>query len=127
MKINVQGWLIGGVAALVIIAWPPEQDRSLALKAMNWLADPADTLPTLPGPLAPGLDDDADAVTAHDTQMAEYDRLFATSKTMRIRLRLKVAADPFNPSAERQVLTVLGVLTGIGIWHRGARQPRSPS
>jgi hypothetical protein len=122
---NIQGWMIGGVAALVIIAWPPGQDRSLALKAVNWLADPADTLPTLPGPLAPGLDDDADAVTAHDTEMAEYDRLFSSSPTMRIRLRLKVAADPFNSSTERQVLTALGVLAGIGIWQRGARRPRS--
>ena len=125
MKGNAQGWMIGGVAALVIIAWPPEQDRSVALKAVNWLADPANTLPTLPGPLAPGLDDDADAVTAHDTEMAEYDRLFASSKTMQIRLRLKVAADPLNSSTERQVLTALGVLTGIGIWQRGARRPRS--
>jgi hypothetical protein len=122
VKDNAQGWMIGGVAALVIIAWPPEQDRSLALKAVNWLADPANTLPTLPGPLAPGLDDDADAVTVHDTEMAEYDRLFASSQTMRIRLRLKVAADPFNPSTERQVLTALGVLTAIGVWQRGFRR-----
>jgi hypothetical protein len=42
--------------------------------------------------------------------------------TMRIRLRLKVAADPFNPSTERQVLTALGVLTGIGVWQRGFRR-----
>src|ERR1700719_4438346 len=109
---NIQGWMIGGVAALVIIAWPPGQDRSLALKAVNWLADPANQLPTLPGPLAPGLDDDADSVTAHDTQMAEYDRLFASSRAMQIRLQLKVAADPFDPSTERQILTALGVLTG---------------
>ena len=122
MKRNVSGWMIGGVAALIIVAWPPEQDRSLALKVVNLLPDPANTLPTLPGPLAPGLDDDADAVTAHDTQMAEYDRLFATSETMRIRLRLKVAADPFNPSTERQVLTALGVLTAIGVWQRGLRR-----
>jgi hypothetical protein len=119
---NVSGWMIGGVAAFVIIAWPPDQDRSLALKAVNWLADPTSTLPTLPGPLAPGLDDDADAVTAHDTEMAEYDRLFASSPTMRIRLRLKVAADPFNPSTERQILTALGVLTGIGVWQLGFRR-----
>jgi hypothetical protein len=122
VKLNVSGWMIGGVAAFVIIAWPPDQDRSLALKAVNWLADPSSALPMLPGPLAPGLDDDADAVTAHDTEMAEYDRLFASSQTMRIRLRLKVAADPFKPSTERQVLTAFGVLTGIGIWQRGFRR-----
>jgi hypothetical protein len=125
VKGNVQGWMIGGVAAFVIIAWPPDQDRSLALKAVNWLADPANTLPTLPGPLAPGLDDDADAVTAHDTEMAEYDRLFSSSQAMRIRLRLKVAADPFNASTERQVLTAFGVLAAIGIWQRGARRPHT--
>jgi hypothetical protein len=119
---RVQGWVICGVAVFVIVAWPPEQSRSLALKAVNWLADPVNQLPTLPGPLAPGLDDDADSVTAHDTQMAEYDRLFASSQTMRIRLRLKVAADPFSGSTERQVLTALGVLTGIGIWQRGFRR-----
>jgi hypothetical protein len=124
VKSGVQGWVIFGVVAFVIVAWPPEQARSVALKAVNWLADPTDTLPTLPGPLAPGLDDDADAVTAHDTQMAEYDRLFASSRAMRIRLTLKVAGDPFDPSTERQVLTAIGVLTGLGVWLRGARRSR---
>jgi hypothetical protein len=123
VKSGLQGWLIGGIAAFVIVAWPPGQDRSLALKVVNWLADPTNMLPTLPGPLAPGLDDDADAVTAHDTQMAEYDRLFASSRTLRIRLQLKVAEDPFNPSTERQVLTAFGVLAGLGIWQRGFRRP----
>jgi hypothetical protein len=126
VKSGVQGWVICGVVAFVIVAWPPEQARSLALKAVNWLADPTNTLPTLPGPLAPGLDDDADAVTVHDTQMAEYDRLFASSRTMQIRLTLKVAGDPFDPSTERQVLTAIGVLTGLGVWLLGAdRRPQS--
>jgi hypothetical protein len=122
VKSSVPGWVICGVAAFVIVAWPPEQARSLALKTVNWLADPTNTLPTLAGPLAPGLDDDADAVTAHDTEMAEYDRLFASSRTMRIRLTLKVAGDPFDPSTERQVLTAIGVLTALGVWLRGARR-----
>jgi hypothetical protein len=125
VKSRVQTWMIGGIAVFIVVAWPPGQDRSLAVKAVNWLADPANTLPTLPGPLAPGLDDDADAVTAHDTEMAEYDRLFASSAMMRIRLTLKVAADPFNPSTERQILTVLAILTGLGIWQHSARRPRS--
>jgi hypothetical protein len=122
MTHRVSGWVICGVAAFVIVAWPPEQARSLLLKAVNWMADPTSSLPTLPGPLAIGLDDDADAVTAHDTQMAEYDGLFASSRLMRIRLELKVAADPFDPSTERQLLTGLGVLTALGVW-LGARRP----
>jgi hypothetical protein len=126
VKSSVQGWVICGVAAFVIVAWPPELARSLALKMVNWLADPANTLPILPGPLAPGLDDDAGAVTAHDTQMAEYDRLFASSRAMRIRLTLKVAGDPFDPSTERQVLTSIGVLTALSAWLHGARRTREP-
>src|SRR5439155_15587228 len=91
-------WLIMVVAAFIIVAWPPEQDRSLAVKAVSWIVDPTNVLPTLPGPLAPGLGDDTDAVVAHDSQMSEYDRLYNSSKMMRTRLELKVAKDPFNPS-----------------------------
>jgi len=62
-------WLI---AALLILGWPPQQGRSLGMKAVNWLVDPSNSLPTMPSPLPFGLDDNGDAVTAHDAEAAEY-------------------------------------------------------
>ena len=112
------------MAAFAVLAWPPGDERSLAVKAVNGLADPAGSLPTLPGPLDLGLDDDADAVSVHDSQVAEYDRLYASSTMMRVRLRLKVATEPFNPATERQVLTAIGVLSALGLWQFGGRERR---
>ena len=121
---TAQWWIIWPVALLLVFAWPSEQDRSLGLKAVNWLVDPSDSLPILPGPLAMGLDDDADAVAWHDAQTQEYDRLHDSSRTMRLRLELKVARDPFDPSTERQVLVLIAVAAGLLVWQLNGRKKR---
>jgi hypothetical protein len=122
-------WIIWPVALLLVVLWPSDEDRSLAMKAVNYLVDPAGSLPILPGPLAMGVDDDADAVAAHDAVTMEYDRLSETSSWMRTRLELKVAGDPFNPSTERQLLVGFGVIAALLVWrleaHRQSRRPES--
>ena len=72
---RAQWSIIWAVAVLVLLAWPPEQGRSLVVKALNWAVDPAGTLPALPPPLPMRLDDNGDAVAAHDAVEAEYYRL----------------------------------------------------
>ena len=111
-----QWWTLLGVALLIVALWPPSEDRSLAVKFVNWIVDPRDRLPTLPGPLTFGQGDDPAAVDAHDLQTRMYDELYARGGWTRTRLELKVARDPFNPSTERQLLIALGVITGFMVW-----------
>ncbi len=118
---RAQWYVLWIAAALLIVAWPPAQGASLGIKVVRWLADPTDALPTLPGPLPMGLDDNGDAVAAHDLQEAEYYRLYASSGMIRTRLRLKIVVDPLDPSTERQLLTGFGILSGLGVWRLGAR------
>jgi hypothetical protein len=118
---TAQWRIIWPVALLLVAAWPSDQDRSLVMKAVNYLVDPTGSLPILPGPLAMGLGDDADAVDAHDAMTMEYERLYATSWWMRTRLELKVAPDPFNPSTERQLLMGFGVIAALLVWRLDAR------
>jgi hypothetical protein len=107
---NAQWWFLLLVALLIVAVWPPADDRSLAVKLVNWAVDPSNSLPTLPGPSEPGEDDDLYAVTIHDQQVRNYDEMYAKGGWSRMRLELKVAQDPFNPGTERQVLTALGVV-----------------
>src|SRR5215470_6613026 len=96
---NTAQWrVIWIVAVLLILGWPPDQGRSLGMKAANWLADPTNSLPTLPGPLPIALEDNGDAVAEHDAQETEYYRQYSNSRVTRLRLTLKAAADPLDPS-----------------------------
>jgi len=125
---NRQWWILLVVALLLVSLWPPAEDRSLALKFVNWIVDPADSLPTLPSPLTFGQSDDYAAVEAHDLQTRMYDELYAKGGWTRRRLELKVAGDPFNAATERQLLVGVGVLTAFLVWRFGggsARVPRS--
>jgi hypothetical protein len=79
---------------LLIAAWPATEGGSLGVKAVRWLTDPSNTLPSFPKPLPMGLGDDGDAVAAHDRQEAEYYRIYESSRMMRMRLRLQAAKDP---------------------------------
>jgi hypothetical protein len=119
---NAQWWVLVTVAVFIVVAWPSDNDRSLALKLTNWAVDPSDELPILPGPLALGQGDDLDAVEAHDLQVRMYDELDNKGGWTRRRLELKVASDPFSPSTERQVLTGIGVLTAFLVWRFGGRK-----
>jgi len=113
---NSQWWTLLIVALLIVAAWPPAGDRSLAMKFVNWAVDPNDRLPTLPGPLEPALGDDFQAVNAHDLQTRMYDELYDKGGWTRLRLELKVAVDPFNAATERQILTGIGVVAAFLSW-----------
>jgi hypothetical protein len=113
---NLQRWILVAVASLIVFAWPPDDDRSLAVKIVNWAVDPGDQLPVLPDPLALGHGDDPDAVAAHDMQVQRYDERYLKGGWSRRRLELKVARDPLNPGTERQVLAAIGVLTALLVW-----------
>jgi hypothetical protein len=108
------------VTVLLIFSWPPDEGRSLAVKSINWLADPGHSLPTMPNRLPIGLDDNGDAVAAHDAEEAEYYRQYASSPVTRLRMTLKVAGDPFDPTTERQVLAGIGMLSLLAIWRLNA-------
>jgi hypothetical protein len=113
---NAQWWLLIIVALLIVFVWPPSDDRSLAVKFVNWAVDPRGELPILPDQLALGLGDDPDAVRAHDMQTQQYDALYLKGGWTRRRLELKVARDPLNPATERQLLTMVAVVTAFIAW-----------
>lgn len=114
---NTAQWRIIWIVAIVLIlAWPSDRGRSLGAKAINWLADPTDSLPTLPPPLPMGLDDNGDAVAEHDAQENEYYRQYSSSRTTRLRMNLKAANDPFDASTERQILTGVAILSALLVW-----------
>ena len=119
---NAQWWTLVIVALFLVVAWPADADKSLALKLVNWAVDPKDELPILPGPFALGQGDDVTAVDSHDLQTRMYDELYHKGGWTRMRLELKVATDPFNAATERQVLTGIGVLTAFLVWRFGARK-----
>src|SRR5215468_8384905 len=104
------------VALFVVVAWPPHDDKSLALKFVNRAVDPTGALPVLPDALALGQGDDPAAVESHHRQTQQYDALYLKGGWTRTRLHLKVANDPFNPATERQILTLIGVATALAIW-----------
>jgi len=118
---NVQWWMLAVVTLVIVCAWPPQDDRSLAMKIVNWAVDPAGTLPVLPDPLALGHGDDPDAVAEHDVQVQRYDEMYLKGGWTRKRLELKVARDPFTPATERQVLALIAVVTVLLVWRTGAR------
>lgn len=113
---RAQWSIIWTAAALLVLAWPGDTGRSLLVKAVNWAVDPAGSLPTLPAPLPMALDDDGDAVPAHDAQEAEYYRVRDRSVITRWRMTLRDAGDPFDPSTERQLLVAVAVLSALGVW-----------
>jgi hypothetical protein len=119
---NRQWWFLTIVVLLIVFVWPPPEGRSLAVKFVNWIVDPRNELPVLPGPLPLGLGDDPDAVAAHDMITQQYDALYLKGGWTRRRLELKVARDPFDPSTERQALTMIGVLAGFVAWRMGGRR-----
>ena len=61
---------------------------------------------------------------AHDAQEAEYERVYASSKLARLRIRLRDMPEPFDPSTEQQVLAAIGVLGGLLVWRLGGRPAR---
>ena len=111
-----QWTVIWPVALLVVLAWPPDQGRSLAVKLVNWVADPAASLPVSPPPLPMGLDDDGDAVTEHDMLETAYLQGRERSALTRVRLDLRDGGDPLDPSTQRQLLVGLAVVAALAVW-----------
>jgi hypothetical protein len=116
---NAQWWVLLAVALIIVVAWPPDEDKSLALKLTNWAVDPRGELPVLPGQFGPGQGDEWREVEAHDLQVRMYDELYARGGWTRLRLQLKVAGDPINPATERQLLLGGGVLIAFLVWRFG--------
>ena len=117
-------WILLGVVLLVIAAWPPDKDRSLAAKFVNWAVDPRDQLPTLPPQLGYGMGDDPQAVEERDARVRRYDELFHHGGWTRRRLELKVAGDPFNPSTARQLLLIVAAVAAFFVWRLSASRDR---
>ena len=117
---NRAQWLVILLVALVLIfKWPPDHGRSLGMKAVNWLVDPNNTLPALPAQLPIGLDDNGDAVAAHDAEEQEYYRQFSKGGITRLRMKLKEAGDPLEVTTERQILVGIAILSGLLVWRMG--------
>lgn len=120
---NRSQWaIIWTAAVIVMLAWPHDHGRSLLVQGINWAVDPANTLPTLPPPLPMGLDDDGDAVAAHDLQATAYYERYASSPATRWRMDMKAASDPFEPATERQLLVGCSVLSMLAVWQLNTKR-----
>jgi hypothetical protein len=123
---NSKQWrLIWALAAAIVLFWPTQGSRCLAIKTVNWLADPGNTLPRQPGEFSLEDGEDPVAVMAHDSQELEYNRVVASSRLARLRIRLRDMPDPFETSTQRQLLLAIGVLGGLLIWRLGERPGKS--
>jgi len=114
-----QWWILVVVALFITSAWPPNDDKSLAMKFVNWVVDPWGELPVMPPPFSFANGDDPATVIEHDTQSLNYGLLYLKGGWIRRRLELKVSGDPFSPSTERQLLIALGVATTFLVWRFG--------
>ena len=114
-------WALFGVILFVILAWPPDRDRSLLAKFVNWAVDPGGELPVLPPQLGYGIGDDPVAVEQRDAQVRRYDELFNQGGWTRTRLELKVAGDPLPRGTERQLLLAFAAAAIFAVFIRGRR------
>ena len=108
---------------MLILAWPTDTG-GLAVKLINWAADPNQTLPRQPTPLGMGLGDDPEAVELHDAEEQAYYHMYDASGLSRLRLRARDLTDPLDPSTERQILVGLAILCGLAIWRADAKNAR---
>jgi len=104
------------VAGALVLLWPTANDRSLAAKVVNLIADPRGSLPVLPPPIPLGMGDDADAVIAHDEQEAAYYEAHDGSALTRFRMAMKDWTVPLAPGTTRQILIAVAVLGLLLVW-----------
>ncbi len=108
-----------------MLLWPTANDRSLATKAVNFIADPRGHLPALPPPIPLGLGDDADAVIAHDEQEAAYYDAYNGSAVTRFRMTMREWRIPLSPGTTRQILIAVAVLGLLLLWRlEGSKHER---
>ena len=117
-----QWWSLLLAALAIVVLWPPQGDRSLATKFVNWAVDPLNQLPVLPEQLPLGQGDDLQAVNERDALVQQYDALYLKGGWIRRRLELKVARDPFPATTTRQLLMVAGVITALVAWRVAVRR-----
>ena len=124
-----QPWpLVAALVAALAFLWPPDGGRSLAAKTINWVADPQQALPRRPSPIAIGVDDDADVVSAHDAEEHAYEAMWGRSWMARTRLRMRDAEDPLDPATERPLLVALAAIAAAwGFRRESSRQSQSQS
>ncbi len=108
------GSLLASLA--IVVLWPPVEGVSLGVKFVNWIVDPGDELPILPPQLEMGMGDDPQMVELRDAIVQRYDQMYSRGGLTRTRMDLKVARDPFDPTSERQLLLVFGVVVGFLVW-----------
>lgn len=106
-------WAVFLTTLLIVAAWPPQNDRSLLVKLVNWSVDPSDSLPFLPPQLDFGLSDDPQAVEMRDELVHRYDVALNSGALTRWRLKLKHAEDPVSQSTERQLLLLFGTIVAF--------------
>jgi len=119
--------VICSITAALVFLWPTGDERSLAVKAVNFLVDPFGSLPVLPEPLPMSLGDDADAVTAHDAQEFAYYEAYEGSALNRVRMDLRGWRPPLEPSTQRQALIALGFFGLLLTWRLGGSPPEASS
>ena len=119
---RTQWAIIWPIAIVFILGWPPAEGRSLMVKLTNWAVDPANTLPALPDALPMGLDDNGDAVAAHDAELTEYYQRHDSTPLTRWRMDMKTAEDPFDPATERQLLVGVAVVGALLVWRLNGQQ-----
>ncbi len=121
MRPNRAQWaIIWTSTLLLVLAWPPSSGRSLGNTFVNWAVDPGGSLPSFPPPLPIGLDDDGDAVAAHDLLESEYYRARDRSAMNRWRIHMKDARDPIDPTTERQILIGIAAFSALIVWRLSA-------
>jgi hypothetical protein len=124
---RAQWSLIWTVTGLILIAWPSGNGRSLAVTTLRWAVDPSGSLPRLPAPLPMALDDDGDAVAAHDAVERDYYRAYDASRITRWRMKLRGAEEPLDPAIERQLLGGIAVLSALAVWRLSGPRATRPS
>jgi hypothetical protein len=67
----------------------------------------------LPPQLGFGMGDDVQAVEERDEQVRRYDAAYDEGAITRLRLRVKVAGDPFEKTTTRQLLLVAGLVVAF--------------
>lgn len=109
-------WVLLLITLFTIAAWPPDNDKSLAAKAVNWAVDPRGALPILPPQLGMGIGDEPQAVEERDALVRRYDDLYDRGGWTRTRLALKVIGDPLARSTQRQLLLAFAAIAAFIAW-----------
>jgi len=128
---NVRQWrVIWPIAILLVLFWPglTPDDPSLAVKAVNFVADPRGTLPQLPDDYTMADEDDIATVEAHDAQETAYDKYYGSAWFARLRIHMRDLQEPFDPGTERQALIAVSLLGALLVWRlNGKKQPKESS